>query len=128
MRRELIGYDLSAESVAVGDLVQLVTVWQVQAAQPDLRLFTHVVGPDGIPVAQADRLDAPSGNWVAGDLLVQLHQFVVPEGTAVGSYPLTIGLYRCLDANCEQTERLTVWQDGANVGDNLQLTNLVITE
>ncbi len=125
---QLVGYELLAESVAVGDLVQLVTVWRVRAAQPDLQLFTHVVGPDGIPVAQADRLDAPSSEWVAGDWLVQLHQFVVPEGTAVGSYPLTVGLYRCLDADCEQTERLTVWQNGTAPGDNLLLTNLVITE
>ena len=125
---ELVGYDLSAESVVAGDVVQLVTVWQVQSALPDLRLFTHVVGPDGVPLAQADRLDAPSGSWVAGDWLVQLHEFVVPEGTAVGTYPLTIGLYSCLDADCEQTERLTVWLAGTAVGDNLQLTNLVVTE
>ena len=125
---ELIGYDLSAGSVVVGNVVQLVTVWQVQSAVPDLRLFTHVVGPDGIPLAQADRLDAPSSSWVAGDWLVQLHEIVVPEDTAVGTYPLTIGLYRCLDAACAQTERLMVWQDGTAVGDNLPLTELMITD
>jgi len=125
---ELIGYDLSAGSVAVGSVVQLVTVWQVQSAVPDLRLFTHVVGSDGIPLAQADRLDAPSSSWVAGDWLVQLHEIMVPEDTAVGTYPLTIGLYRCLDAACAQTERLMVWQDGTAVGDNLPLTELMITD
>ncbi len=125
---ELIGYDLSAAQVAAGEVVRLVTVWQVQAAPPDLRLFTHVVEPDGVPLAQADRLDAPSGSWVAGDWLVQLHEVVIPAETAVGSYPLTIGLYTCLDPACEQTERLMVWQDGTAVGDNLQLTELMVTE
>lgn len=124
----LLGYDLSSGAVAAGGTVQLVTVWQVQTAPPDLRLFSHVVGPDGVPLAQADRLDAPSGSWVAGDWLVQLHEFVVPEGTAVGTYPLTIGLYTCLDAACTQTQRLTVWQDGTAVGDHLQLTELMITD
>ncbi|MAT96069.1 MAG: hypothetical protein CL608_02915 [Anaerolineaceae bacterium] len=125
---ELIGYDLSTEQVAAGERVQLVTVWQVQAASPDLRLFTHVVGPDGIPLAQADRLDAPSGSWVAGDWLVQLHEVEIPAETAVGRYPLTIGLYNCLDPACEQTQRLPVQQNGTAVGDNLQLTELMVTE
>lgn len=106
----LLGYDLSSGKVAAGETVQLVTVWQVNSAPPDLRLFTHLVGPDGVPLAQADRLDAPSGSWVAGDWLVQLHEFGVPVGTAVGSYPLTIGLYTCLDAACTQTQRLVVRQ------------------
>jgi hypothetical protein len=53
---------------------------------------------------------------------------VVPEGTAVGNYPLTIGLYTCLDRACTQTERLAVQQNGVAIGDNLQLTELVITE
>ncbi len=125
---QLIGYDLSAEAVATGETIQLVTVWQVQDAPPDLRLFTHVVGPDGVPVAQADRLDAPSGSWITGDWLVQLHEIKVPQETAVGHYPLTIGLYSCLDMACEQTQRLPVQQNGAAIGDNLQLTELVITE
>ncbi len=124
----LMGYDLRANRLAVGEMVQLTTVWQLQHASPDLRLFTHLVGPDGVPLAQADRLDAPSGSWVTGDWLVQLHTFAVPPGTAVGSYPLAIGLYRCLDAACEQTERLAVQQDGVALGDKLQLTELVITE
>ncbi len=125
---QLIGYDLSAKAMAPGEAIQLVTVWQVQDAPPDLRLFTHVVGPDGVPVAQADRLDAPSSSWVTGDWLVQLHKIMVPQETAVGHYPLTIGLYSCLDVACEQTQRLPVQQNGAAIGDNLQLTELVITE
>jgi hypothetical protein len=125
---ELIGYDLSAEQVAAGERLQLVTVWQVLDAPPDLQLFTHLVGPDGIPLAQADRLDAPSSSWAAGDWLVQLHEFVVPAETAVGQYPLTIGLYRCHDPACKQTERLPVLQNGILIGDNLQLIELVITE
>lgn len=124
----LLGYDLSSGEAAAGEAVQLVTVWQVQNAPSGLRLFTHLVGPDGVPLAQADRLDAPSGSWVAGDWLVQLHELVVPEGTAVGPYPLTIGLYTCLNAPCTQTQRLTVRQEGTAVGDHLQLTTLLISE
>ena len=119
---------LSPSAVAAGGTVTLVTVWQLNAAQPGLRLFAHLVGPDGVPLAQADRLDAPSESWVAGDWLVQLHEIIIPTETAVGHYPLTIGLYTCLDADCEQTQRLPVVQNGTAVGDHLQLTELVIAE
>ncbi|GJM40834.1 MAG: hypothetical protein DHS20C20_11160 [Ardenticatenaceae bacterium] len=126
---KLVGFDLSSDGVVAGDSVQLVTVWQLQAAvAPDLRLFTHVLGPDGNPLAQADRLDAPSNRWVAGDWLVQLHEMLIPADTAVGEYPLTIGLYHCLDTACAQTERLTVWQDETAVGDHLPLTQLEVIE
>lgn len=123
----LVGYDLPIGRIAAGEAVQVTTVWQLNAAQPGLHLFTHLAGSDGVPIAQADQLDAPSDSWVDGDWLVQLHNFVVPAGTAVGRYPLTIGLYTCLDVACEQTERLTVWQNGTAVGDHLQLTELEIT-
>ncbi|VAW33599.1 hypothetical protein MNBD_CHLOROFLEXI01-5311 [hydrothermal vent metagenome] len=122
----LIGYDLQASQVVAGEMIQLITVWQLQEAEPELHLFTHLAQPGSPPLAQADYLGAPSGGWVAGDWLVQLHQFVVPQETAVGRYPLTIGLYRCLDATCEQTERLPVQQNGSLVGDSLQLTEIVI--
>jgi hypothetical protein len=122
----LIGYELQASQLTVGETIQLITVWQLQAAEPELHLFTHLAQPNSPPLAQADGLGAPSGSWVAGDWLLQLHQFVVPQETAVGRYPLTIGLYRCLDAACEQTERLPVQQNGSLVGDSLQLTEIVI--
>ena len=124
----LMGYDLKTEHIPEGEMVQLVTVWQLQASQPDLHLFTHLVGPGGQPLAQADRLDAPSDSWVAEDWLVQLHEFVVPEETAVGQYPLTIGLYSCLDVACAQTKRLAVRQNGVVIGNNLQLSELAVTK
>ena len=119
---------MQAEQAGAGDAVKIIPVSRVQRPLPGLRLFTHLVGPDGVPLAQTDRLDAPSGSWVAGDWLVQLHEIMIPEETAVGRYPLTIGLYTCLDTACEQTKRLPVQQNGTAVGDYLQLTELVITE
>lgn len=124
----LVGYDLQANQVAAGGMIQIITVWQLQAAEPELHLFTHLAQAGSPPVAQADRLSAPSSSWVAGDWLVQLHQFMVSPETANGRYPLTIGLYRCLDAACKQTERLPVQQNGTIIGNSLQLTEMVITK
>ena len=122
----LQGYDLRTPTVSAGDVVQLVTLWQVQGAQEGVRLFTHLLGADGALLAQADRLDAPSEAWVSGDWLLQVHEFVVPVETAVGEYPITVGMYVCLDALCEQTERFPISIDGAPSGDTFQLTNLTV--
>ncbi|MCB9446082.1 MAG: hypothetical protein H6669_17790 [Ardenticatenaceae bacterium] len=97
----LLGYDVAAVSTSSrpafspGDLVQIVTLWQVERPLDGAVLFTHLLGPDGVPIAQADRLDVPGESWQAGDWFIQLHEFVVPEETAVGDYPLTVGVYTC---------------------------------
>lgn len=125
---ELVGYDGLATAVAPGDTVQLVTWWRLGQAQPGLRLFTHITQPDGTPFAQADGLGAPSELWVGGDWLLQLHEVVVPLGTAAGTYPVRIGLYTCVDAACEQTERLLVQRDGQLMQDHLTIGTIRVTE
>ncbi len=121
----LRGYDLQTTAVSAGETVQLVTLWQVGEAE-GVRLFTHLLGADGVPIAQADRLDAPSAVWVRGDWLLQLHQFEIPMETAVGNYPLTVGMYICLDELCQETQRFPITVDGQAAGDTFQLTDLII--
>lgn len=123
---QLLGYALSDTAVSSGDTLQLITWWQVQNPVPGLRLFSHISGADGVPFAQADRLDAPSDAWIAGDWLLQVHEIMIPADTAVGQYPLTLGLYTCLDPACEQTQRLPVSVDGEITGDSYYLTVISI--
>jgi hypothetical protein len=89
---------------------------------PDAVLFTHLLAPDGTPLAQADRLDAPSYAWQAGDRFVQLHELKVPEETAAGSYPLIIGLYLR-----STRQRLPISSNDELLGDYLPLTTVTIT-
>ncbi len=124
---QLLGYALGDTAVAPGDTLRLITWWQVQKPVPGLRLFSHISGADGVPFAQADRLDAPSDAWIAGDWLFQVHEIMIPADTAVGQYPLTLGLYICLAPACEQTQRLPVSGDGRPAGDNYYLTDISIT-
>ncbi|MCP5093933.1 MAG: glycosyltransferase family 39 protein, partial [Chloroflexi bacterium] len=125
---KLIGYDLQTAVVAPGASVRLVTMWQIK--QPifvETRLFTHVLGPDGVPFAQKDQLDVPPENWQAGDLFLQLHEFVVPRETAVGTYPISIGAYTCPDT-CENGQRFPILVDGEIIGDALTITTIEISE
>lgn len=125
---ELIGYQLTpATAVAPGQSVQLLTLWRLQQAQPDLRLFSHLSNEAGQLIAQADQLAAPSDLWQTGDLLLQHHEISLPSDALVGQYSLTIGWYSCLDATCAQTERLPVFVDCQPIGDNLYLQHLSLT-
>lgn len=89
-----LGHALLTPQPQAGETVQLATLWQVkQRPAVDLVFFTHVLGPDGQPVAQADRLDVPSAYWIPGDFFIQLHEIELPADLVPGSYPLHVGAY-----------------------------------
>ncbi|MBK8984556.1 MAG: hypothetical protein IPM39_00505 [Chloroflexi bacterium] len=123
-----LGYDLQTPTVSPGGMVTLATWWRVEGPLPDAVLFTQVLGPDGRPIAQADRLDVPGAGWQAGDQFIQLHQFTLPETTAVGQYPIIIGLYTC-PAACgekEAPQRLPILSPFGLPGDYLPITKLSV--
>jgi hypothetical protein len=99
-------------------------LWQVERPLDGAVIFTHLLGLDGIPIAQADRLDVPGESWQTGDWFIQLHEFVVAEGTETADYTLTTGIYTCPGGvPCPNGQRLTT----ANGANTLTLTNLSIT-
>ena len=115
---EFLGYELSAIEARPGETVSLVTAWRLRRPLPGAALFAHVVGPDGAPVTQADALGAPGESWVAGDVLMQLHELAIPPGAAPGDYPLVVGAYVAPDG-----PRLPV---AGTEKDQLELTRLRI--
>ena len=122
----LQAYDLRTPTVGPDSVVQLVTLWQVQDAPTGVRLFTHVLAEDGIPFAQADQLDAPSETWIAGDWLLQIHEFMIPAETVVGEYPITVGMYTCHDELCQRIERFPIFVNDEPASDTFEITNLRI--
>lgn len=120
----LLGYDV-VETISPGDSVQAATLWQVERPLDGAVLFIHLLGPDGVHIAQADRLDVPGESWQAGDWFIQLHEFVVPGETAVGEYTLTTGIYTCPGGiPCPDGQRL--FTPGGK--DNQPLTRLKVTQ
>lgn len=119
---QFLGYDLQTPVVAAGEEVRLATFWRLNQPLEEAMMFTHVISPDKQPIAQADRLDAPSNFWVKGDLLIQLHEMTLPGATAAGEYPLSIGIY-----TPSNLERLPVIVEGQVAGDHLLLPPLAVT-
>jgi hypothetical protein len=89
---ELLGYHLSASETRPGESLALVTAWRLLEPLPDAALFAHVAG-DAEPLAVADSLGAPGESWLAGDVLLQLHEIAIPLGAPAGTYPLVVGVY-----------------------------------
>ncbi len=116
---ELLGYDLQTPQVPPGGEVRLATFWRVNAPVDDAVLFSQIIGQDGLPMAQTDRLDAPSFYWVPGDAFVQLHQIQLSPSTKPGDYGLLIGMYTSHD-----TQRIPIMVNGNPVSDHIRLPPL----
>lgn len=100
----LAGASWGKQSVSPGDVVELVTRWRVidpsqvgpivwPIETTDILFFTQILRPDGTILAQADRLDAPSWGWQAGDTIFQIHQMSVPPDAAPDRYRVIVGVY-----------------------------------
>jgi hypothetical protein len=99
---ELIGWQWLVEPVTAGGTADLLTVWRVidpalvgpvvpPAYTTDILFFTHVLDENKNIVMQRDALDAPSWSWQAGDVVAQVHGFVVE--IQPGLYQTAVGVY-----------------------------------
>ena len=129
---QLVGYDLLTPTVTPGEMVELVTLWQVTNPQPlwpqnlsdaseDFVLFTHALDAAGSIVGQEDRLDAPAWDWQVGDAIAQIHRFTLPPDLPAGTVALEVGAYRRADL-----VRLPVLVNGEVVGDAVLLRHVEV--
>ncbi len=117
---KLLGYDLQTPEVKAGGEGQVVTLWQVQRPLEGATLFAHILAADGTPIAQNDQIGVPGYAWQPGDRFLQLHQFIVPEETSPGTYPLAFGIYSQSDGR-----RLPLKGAGQD-GDLYTVTTLIV--
>ncbi len=100
----LIGAKWIEPTVKAGETAELITIWQIEDPPSigpevpplfttDTVMFSQLLDEQGNVFAQRDSLEAPSWNWQAGDLFIQVHPIAIPAETAVGSYPAIVGFY-----------------------------------
>jgi 4-amino-4-deoxy-L-arabinose transferase-like glycosyltransferase len=83
---------------ARGETLHLTLVWTPHRSLPlDYKLFVHVAGADGRPVAQWDGLPglntARTSQWPVGEPFRDHVLLTIPAGAPPGDYSLLVGLY-----------------------------------
>ncbi len=131
---QLLGYDVSAENVKVGEWLEVVLYWSVRE-KPDYNYSSFVHFSDGDrPLAQADR-PLPSGmltsEWLPGAYYRDEYSLHIPGDVSSGEYHINIGLYTCdtLPAGeCGNGDRLPATDmNGNDLGDILQLGAVTVS-
>jgi hypothetical protein len=93
-RVDLLGYEVLNETSAPGDVITILTYWRAAGPGPAAGItFLHLLDPEGAVVAGYDGFGAPPNRWRAGDVVVQVHRFVLPGDLAPGTYPIELGWY-----------------------------------
>jgi len=120
---ELLGYDLSAESLAPGDTLVLTLYWRALSEMTeDYTVFTHVVAPDGSMSGQQDNAPVggthPTSLWAAGEIVTDRYIIKVRERATAGLQRMEVGMYIA-----ENGVRLPVKETG---GDAVALDEIEI--
>lgn len=94
----LVGYDLDDSLAFPGGSLSLTLYWQAKGPMVrPFKVFAHLVGPDGRPLAQHD--DSPGGGccptntWVEGEIIIDHHPISIGASLVPGTYRLIVGLY-----------------------------------
>jgi hypothetical protein len=97
----LRGYDLDRVEAEPGGELPLTLYWQADAsAGPTKRsytLFVHLLGPDGLPHGQVDRVPgagaAPTSSWAPGQVVISRIELPVAGSAPPGDYRIALGFY-----------------------------------
>lgn len=89
---------LSDATVSPGETLTVVHYWQSDGeATRDYKVFNHLLGEDGTPVAQRDDFPLngirPLSTWTAGEQMEDVYQIKIPANAAPGEYRLGVGFY-----------------------------------
>jgi hypothetical protein len=92
------------EQVRPGDILPVTLVWEADSVpQQRYKVFLHLVGEDGLPVAQRDSEPVgglrPTTAWVADESITDNHGLLLPADLLPGRYRLFVGWYDLLDPN-----------------------------
>lgn len=84
--------------VGAGQVLHLLLVWRPEEPLPlDYKLFVHVAGEDGRPLAQWDGMPclntARTSRWAAGEAVRDHVLLRLPAELPAGSYRVLVGLY-----------------------------------
>jgi hypothetical protein len=125
---DLVGYDLSTDTLSIGESVTITLYWQSLATTDlPLTVFVHLEGPDGINYAQRDwqprQNTYPVALWIPDEYVDDTYTLTLPADAPTGIYTLKAGMYLQ-----ETGQRLSITADGESVGDFWPLSEITVGE
>jgi hypothetical protein len=97
-RVELLGYDLSADSIVAGEVLMLTLTWRaLEEMDTDYTVFTHLLAPDGSMTGQRDAQPGdgryPTSLWLPGEVVSDVYEIPVRPDAVLGEHRLEVGMY-----------------------------------
>lgn len=100
-RISLLGFDLAPgpdATIKPGENIALTLYWRDDAdLTASLKVFTHLVGPDGKIYGQQDGIPlagaAPTDSWIPGEIIADRYHLAVAPGAPAGTYRVEVGFY-----------------------------------
>lgn len=123
----LLRYTYEGPPGLTGGTMHLTLEWEaVRGVSEPYKVFVHVLGEHGLPVAQQDNEPVngtyPTTRWQAGERIVDPYAIPLPAAMAPGEYRVEVGLYRISDLG-----RLPVVdENGTVMDDKVFLAPLVV--
>ena len=94
-----LGYDVAHRSVRAGGRLRFTLYWQpLTPIREDYTVFTHLLGPKGVLLAQVDRQPlqgrVPTSHWLPGGIYADRFDMPLPPNIPAGEAQLEVGLYQ----------------------------------
>jgi len=95
---QLLGYDLSDDTVRPGDALTLTLYWRALAEMDeDYTVFTHLLAAEGAVAGQQDNPPVggtyPTSLWLAGEVVTDVYVIPVRADATPGPHRLEVGMY-----------------------------------
>lgn len=107
----LLGYNVDKSTYHPGDAVKVSLYWLAwEEMGEDYKVFVHLMDGDKMWAQHDDDPVlgfTPTTRWMAGELIVDRHELVLPQETPPGSYRIFTGMYEY-----ETMRNLTVLEGG----------------
>ena len=116
----LVGYNLDSNEITAGQDLNFTLYFESKGPlERDYQVFTHLIGPDGLLVAQDDHIAGadsyPTSLWAVGAQMRVRFSIRLPADSPVGVYRLIAGLY-------DDVGRLAV----SSGGDAVEIATIVV--
>ena len=94
----LLGYDISAATIAPGDTLALTLYWRALTEMDEsYTVFVHLIASDGSMTGQRDSLPAdgayPTDLWLAGEVIADSYRVPIAIAASSGEQRLEVGMY-----------------------------------